>query len=68
MSIGQVLTMQLFFAINAIYPISIMPEWLQGIAKANPLTYIVDGLRTLMLVNPPKVGSLFVDFIVLVCV
>ncbi|MGE5263785.1 MAG: ABC transporter permease, partial [Acidobacteriota bacterium] len=29
MGIGQVLTMPLFFASNAIYPISIMPTWLQ---------------------------------------
>ncbi len=68
MGIGQVLTMPLFFASNAIYPITIMPGWLQAIAKANPLTYIVDGLRTLMLVNPPKAGNLFVDFMVLIAV
>ncbi len=68
MGIGQVLTMPLFFASNAIYPITIMPGWLQTIAKANPLTYIVDGLRTLMLVNPPKAGSILVDFTVLIAV
>ncbi len=68
MGIGQVLTMPLFFASNAIYPISIMPGWLQTIAQANPLTYIVDGLRTLMLVNPPKAGSLLIDFTVLILV
>ena len=68
MGIGQVLTMPLFFASNAIYPLSIMPGWLQTIAQANPLTYIVDGLRTLMLVNPPKAGNLFVDFMVLILV
>lgn len=49
MGIGQVLTMPLFFASNAIYPISLMPSWLQVIAKSNPLTYEVDGLRGLML-------------------
>ncbi len=68
MGIGQVLTMPLFFASNAIYPLSIMPGWLQAIAQANPLTYIVDGLRTLMLVNPPKAGNLFIDFAVLILV
>ena len=45
-----------------------MPSWLQAIAQANPLTYIVDGLRTLMLVNPPKAGSLLIDFTVLILV
>ena len=49
MGIGQVLTMPLFFASNAIYPISIMPGWLQVVSRINPLTYLVEALRTLML-------------------
>ncbi len=49
MGIGQILTMPLFFASNAIYPISIMPRWLQVVSHANPLTYQVDALRLLML-------------------
>ncbi|MDA8219086.1 MAG: ABC transporter permease [Dehalococcoidales bacterium] len=32
------LTMPLFFASNAIYPIAMMPVWLQYIARINPLT------------------------------
>ena len=49
MGVGQFLTMPIFFASNAIYPISLMPTWLRAIARANPLSYEVDGLRTLML-------------------
>jgi ABC-2 type transport system permease protein len=49
MGIGQFLTMPIFFASNAIYPITLMPGWLQRIARANPLSYEVDGLRSLML-------------------
>jgi ABC-2 type transport system permease protein len=49
MGIGQILTMPLFFASNAIYPIAIMPRWLQVVSHANPLTYQVDALRGLML-------------------
>lgn len=49
MGIGQVITLPLFFASNAIYPISIMPGWLQTVARVNPLSYMVDGLRSLML-------------------
>ncbi len=49
MGIGQVLTMPLFFASNAIYPISVMPAWLRVVARANPLTYLVDALRGLMI-------------------
>ena len=48
MGIGQVLTMPLFFASNAIYPIGMMPGWLRVIAHGNPLTYLVDALRALM--------------------
>jgi len=45
MGIGQVLTMPLFFASNAIYPLAIMPDWLQVVARVNPLSYVVDLLR-----------------------
>jgi ABC-2 type transport system permease protein len=45
MGIGQVLTMPLFFASNAIYPLAIMPDWLHVVAQANPLSYVVDLLR-----------------------
>jgi len=49
MGIGQALTMPLFFASNAIYPISIMPAWLQYVSIANPLTYVVDALRAFLI-------------------
>jgi len=65
MGIGQVLTMPLFFASNAIYPIAIMPQWLQVIARVNPLTYIVDALRTLMLRGGVPVFGLSLDFAVM---
>lgn len=48
MGIGQVITLPLFFASNAIYPISIMPAWLQFVATINPLSYMVDGLRAVL--------------------
>jgi len=48
MGIGQVITLPLFFASNAIYPIAIMPPWLQFVARVNPLSYMVDGLRALL--------------------
>ena len=49
MGIGQLLTMPLFFASNAIYPLEIMPGWLRIVAHVNPLTYLVDGLRATMI-------------------
>ncbi len=51
MGIGQVITLPLFFASNAIYPISIMPGWMQVVANINPLSYMVNGLRVFMLTN-----------------
>lgn len=68
MGIGQLLTMPLFFASNAIYPISAMPAWLQVIARANPLSYAVDGLRALMLASNPTSTNLGLDFLVLILV
>lgn len=69
MGIGQVLTMPLFFASNAIYPTSMMPDWLRVVSHLNPLTYLVDGLRALLLADagPPGVG-LGTDFAVLAAV
>lgn len=65
MGIGQVMTMPLFFASNAIYPIAMMPGWLKAIARINPLTYEVDALRTLMLLGGTSVFGIFFDFITL---
>ena len=66
MGIGQVMTMPLFFASNAIYPISIMPAWLQVISRINPLTYEVDALRALMLADGASVYGVGLDFLVLI--
>jgi ABC-2 type transport system permease protein len=65
MGIGQILTMPLFFASNAIYPISMMPTWLQAIARVNPLTYAVDALRGLMVVGGSSIYGVGVDILVL---
>ena len=65
LGIGQLLTMPLFFASSAIYPLSVMPGWLRPIALANPLTYLVDALRTLMLPGEVGIYPLYVDFGVL---
>ena len=49
MGIGQMITMPLFFASNALYPISVMPGWLKALALVNPLSYEVDALRGLLI-------------------
>jgi ABC-2 type transport system permease protein len=65
MGIGQVLTMPIFFASNAIYPLSLMPAWLRAVSRANPLTYQVDALRALMLAEGASDYGLLLDFGVL---
>ncbi|MFJ3671030.1 ABC transporter permease [Streptomyces sp. NPDC090106] len=62
MGIGQAITMPLFFGSNALYPVSLMPGWLQAVSRANPLSYQVDALRGLLLGTP---AHLALDFAVL---
>lgn len=65
MGMGQVMTMPLFFASNAIYPVVLMPAWLKAIASVNPLTYEVDGMRALMVRGGASTLGLGTDFAVL---
>ena len=63
MGIGQMVMMPLFFASSALYPLSIMPGWLQAVARVNPLTYEVHGMRQLLL-GVSTGGTLWLDFLV----
>jgi ABC-2 type transport system permease protein len=63
MGIGQMVMMPLFFASSALYPLSIMPHWLRILARINPLTYEVHGMRQLML-GVSTGGTLWIDFVV----
>ncbi|MFF8974160.1 ABC transporter permease [Streptomyces sp. NPDC014995] len=63
MGFGQAITMPLFFGSNALYPVDVMPGWLQAVSKVNPLSYEVDALRGLLLGTP---AHLALDFGVLI--
>jgi ABC-2 type transport system permease protein len=52
MGIGQAITMPLFFASNALYPVDVMPPWLRWLSAINPLSYEVNALRALLLGTP----------------
>jgi ABC-2 type transport system permease protein len=65
MGIGQVMTMPLFFASSAIYPVTAMPGWLQAVALVNPLTYMVDAIRGLMVTGGTSEHGLLLDASVL---
>jgi ABC-2 type transport system permease protein len=65
MGIGQAITMPLFFSSSALYPVKVMPGWLQVLTRFNPLSYEVDALRGLLIGTPANTG---VDVLVLVAV
>jgi len=52
MGIGQAITMPLFFASNALYPVNVMPSWLHVLSTVNPLSYEVHALRALLIGTP----------------
>jgi ABC-2 type transport system permease protein len=62
MGIGQAITMPLFFASNALYPVDLMPQWLRWLSAINPLSYEVNALRALLLGTP---GNTWLDLAVL---
>jgi ABC-2 type transport system permease protein len=64
LGIGQLMTMPLFFASNALYPIDIMPSWIRTFSLMNPLTYQVDALRSLMINGQVSHFGLGIDFCV----
>jgi ABC-2 type transport system permease protein len=49
MGIGQAIIMPLFFASNALYPVQIMPPILREFSTFNPLSYVVDAVRGLLI-------------------
>lgn len=65
---GQLMTMPLFFASNAIYPLALMPQWLQVLSHLNPLTYEVDALRGTMLANGSSTYGFGLDCAILLLV
>ncbi|MCS7125939.1 MAG: ABC transporter permease [Aigarchaeota archaeon] len=54
-------TMPLMFTSNAFFPTSLMPDWLQTIAKINPVSYMTDALRQLTIYSM-DVPILLLDF------
>ena len=71
MGVIQLITMPFFFASNALYPIEAMPPILQDVTRINPLYYVVDGLRSLLITNdltnvPLDFGALLLVTIVFV--
>ncbi|NAY89681.1 MAG: ABC transporter permease [Desulfurococcales archaeon] len=64
MGIIGAITMPLFFASNALYPIEVMPRAIQLIAEVNPLTYTVNALRTLLVEGSYMIGYDFIAILI----
>ena len=47
--IGAFLTFPLLFMSTALTPLSFMPQWMQNVSNANPISYTVNAVRVLML-------------------
>jgi ABC-2 type transport system permease protein len=47
--IGSFVIFPLFFLSGALFPVNNLPEWLYAFVAVNPVSYTVDGLRTLIL-------------------
>jgi len=61
MQFVALITMPLVFASNTFFPINLMPDWLQAVARANPLTYLTDTVRQLTIL-PTDFAVLAWDF------
>ncbi|MEM2842650.1 MAG: ABC transporter permease [Candidatus Bathyarchaeia archaeon] len=61
MGIGQAITFPLFFSSSALYPIELMPPILKELALFNPMSYIVDSVRGLIITG--NLTNLSIDLI-----
>ncbi len=61
MAIVNLINMPLMFASNTFYPIAMMPDWIQAIARVNPVSYLTDALRQLTILQLDA-STLIIDF------
>jgi len=57
----SLIMMPLMFASNTFFPISLMPDWMQVIARVNPLSYVTDAVRQLTILSLDA-SALIIDF------
>jgi len=61
LAIMNFISLPLLFASNALFPVKLMPTWMQYVASLNPMSYTADAARQLLLGSPGMV-SLQLDF------
>ena len=59
---GNIITFPMMFLSGTFFPIAIMPSYLQNLAHALPLFYIIDGLNAVMLYS--NYGQAAIDLVV----
>jgi len=60
--IGQVITFPMMFLSGTFFPVSFMPTYLQSIAHALPLFYVIEGLNEVMIYN--NISAALVDLLI----
>jgi ABC-2 type transport system permease protein len=65
LSVMNFISLPLLFASNSLFPTSSMPNWLQYVAKLNPLSYANDAARQTLLGSAGMI-SLALDFLFLI--
>ena len=63
-AVANLVNLPLLFASGALFPIEFMPDWLQIVARINPITYSADLTRTLFITGEITSNVIF-DFQVL---
>jgi ABC-2 type transport system permease protein len=48
-AVANLLNLPLIFTSSALFPVKQMPDWLQAVARINPITYATDSVRTFVL-------------------
>lgn len=61
MALTNLLNLPLLFASNAFFPTKYMPSWLQPVVTVNPVSYVADVSRQLLL-GSPGMASVWFDF------
>jgi ABC-2 type transport system permease protein len=56
----------ILFASNALYPLSVLPDWMQLLVLFNPATYLIDALRVLAFGTAPTLPLLASVLVLLV--
>ncbi len=60
--VGNIVTFPMMFLSGTFFPISIMPQYLQGIAHVLPLFYVIEGINNVMVYG--NIGAALVDLAV----